>query len=266
MDPIVVPFSIIHVRSHCVQCILVVSSGDPPISFSTFLIGSAPLISPASLTLCQHQLNHSFSPLCSLLFVLVTLLDDFPSRYQSYTMSGCAVGPDGKLLDAKYITFYKDADSSEPIGVATPSTTTAGPDPTAGARRSGRAIHPSNKIIDPDNTEASSLRAIRLSNNITNRENAEASSLATTHKRKASRTMAAARRINRKVAVDEEGSEGSTDVSEISDFEPDVVELPATSSDIEAGDTEPDEDTDIAYASTKAMGDADREVSLFSSL
>lgn len=69
-------------------------------------------------------------------------------------MSGCAVGPDGKLLNTKYITFYEDTDSSELIGIATPSTTTAGPDPIAGACRSGQAICPSNKIIDPDNTEA----------------------------------------------------------------------------------------------------------------
>lgn len=78
--------------------------------------------------------------------------------------------------------------------------------------------------------------------------------------------MAAACCINRKVVVNEEGTEGSTDVSEISNFEPNVVELPATSSDIEAGDTEPDEDTNITYESTKAIGVADREVSLFSSL
>ena len=41
-------------------------------------------------------------------------------------MSDCAVGPDGKLLDAKDTEWYEDADSSEPINQATsPSVTTA---------------------------------------------------------------------------------------------------------------------------------------------
>jgi hypothetical protein len=75
--------------------------------------------------------------------------------------------------------------------------------------------------------------------------------------------MAAGRRINRKVADDE----GSTDGSELSEyeFEVEVEELPA-SSDNDAGNTEPDEDAHIGYADTKAMADADREVSLLSFL
>jgi hypothetical protein len=174
-------------------------------------------------------------------------------------MSDCAVGPDGKLLNAEDIEWYEDVDSSEPINKATtPSSITTtnsstaihpffrgGPAPAvvvAGARRSGHVTRPSNRITNPDN--------------------AEASSSATTHKRKASGSMGAGRRINRKVAVNDEGS---TDGSEIDDYEPNVAEHPATASDNEA-DTEPEEDTDLAYACTKAMGDADREVSLFSSL
>jgi hypothetical protein len=40
-------------------------------------------------------------------------------------MSDCTVGPDGKLLNAKDIEWYEDADSSEPINRATtPSVTT----------------------------------------------------------------------------------------------------------------------------------------------
>ena len=34
-------------------------------------------------------------------------------------MPGCAVGPDGNLLDAEDIQWYKDVDSSEPINLAT---------------------------------------------------------------------------------------------------------------------------------------------------
>ena len=64
-------------------------------------------------------------------------------------MSDCAVGPDGKLLDAKDIEWYEDADSSEPINQATSSSAAihpffrGGPAPAvvvAGARRSGRSL------------------------------------------------------------------------------------------------------------------------------
>ena len=84
-------------------------------------------------------------------------------------MSDCAVGPDGKLFDAKDIVWFEDADSLEPINHAiTPSSSTA-PSTSAtihpffrggsahapaavvaGACRSGRAIRPSIKITDPD--------------------------------------------------------------------------------------------------------------------
>ena len=190
-------------------------------------------------------------------------------------MSGCAVGADGRLLDAEDIQWFEDAESSEPINLATTSTKAAlpsttihpifrgGPAPAAvvaRARRSGRATRPSNKIIDPDNAEASSSRVKHHSNIITDTDNAEASSSAITHKRKASRTMVASRRsrTNRKVVDVDAPSDGS----EMSEYEFEVVMDHPGTSDIEAGDTEPDDDTDIGYASTKAMGDADREVSL----
>jgi len=198
-------------------------------------------------------------------------------------MSGCAIGPDGKLLDAKDIVWFKDADSSEPINHATtplgPSSITTAdsfttihpffhgrPAPAAivaGAHCSGHATHPSIRITNPNNTEASGfVTTHKLKGPITNPNNTEASSSATMHKRKASHSisMAASRRINHKVAINHKGS---TDGSEISDYESDVAEHPATSSDNGAGNTKPDEDTDIGFMSTKAMGDADREVSLF---
>ena len=174
-------------------------------------------------------------------------------------MSDCAVGPDGNLLNTKDIEWYKDVDSSEPINKATiPSSITTtnssttihpffhgGPAPTivvAGVHCSRCMTHPSNRITDPDS--------------------AKASSSATMHMCKASSSMGAAHCINHKVAVNDEGS---TDGSEINDYEPNVAEHPATTSDNEA-DTEPEEDTNLAYVSTKAMGDADHEVSFFSSL
>ena len=96
----------------------------------------------------------------------------------------------------------------------------------AGARHSGRATRPSSRITNPNN--------------------AEALSSATTHKRKASSGMAAGRRINHKVAVNDKGS---TDGGEIDDCEPDIAKHPATTSDDEADDTEPD---DLAYEPTGA--------------
>ncbi len=191
-------------------------------------------------------------------------------------MSDCAVGPDGKLLDAKDIQWFEDADSLELINHAATSLsiTTANSPATihlffcgepapavvvAGACCSGHTTRPSNKITDPDNAKASSLSTMCSSNKVTNADDAEVSSFTTTHKHKASWTMAAGRRINRKVTSDDKGS---TDGCEISNYEPDVAEHPATS-DIEAGNTKPEEDPNVGYVSTKAMGDADHVTSPF---
>jgi hypothetical protein len=204
------------------------------------------------------------------------------SCHQSHTMSGCTVGLDSKLLNAKDIKWYEDIDSSELINHTTTPfefITTAnsantihpffhgGPAPAivaTGSRCSGCATCPFNRITDPDNAEALSFAtAHRLKAPTTGPNNAEAS---ITHKCKASCSMAAGdsagRHINCKVGVDDEES---TSGSEISDYKPGVVEHSATS-DIEAGDTEPDEEPELAYASTKAMGDTDHKVSLFSPL
>jgi hypothetical protein len=151
------------------------------------------------------------------------------------TMSDCAIGPDGKLLDTKDIQWYEDVDSLEPINqAATPSsTTTASSSATihpifcdglapavvvAGACCSGRTVCPSNRITDPDNAKT-------LSSN-------------TTHKHKASSGTVASRRINRKVTANSD-DEGSTNSNESDDYEPDVAEHPATTSDGEGGDTGP---------------------------
>jgi hypothetical protein len=79
----------------------------------------------------------------------------------------CAVGPDGKLLDASQIVWFNDPDDDEPMAPATTSSmaqrqhqvsmtmldsfvTKAPP----AARRSTRAPRPSTKAIDPDNIMA----------------------------------------------------------------------------------------------------------------
>ena len=83
------------------------------------------------------------------------------------------------------------------------------------------------------------------------------------HKCKASCNMAAGHRINRKVAINDKDS---PDGSEVFNFKPNMVELPAQSSNNDAGKTEPDEDCSLGYTSTKAMGDPNCEVSPFSFL
>ena len=81
--------------------------------------------------------------------------------------NGCAVGPDGELLDPSQIIWYNDADNDEPMAQAT-TPLTAQPQPQLSAttldsfvtkvpppvRRSTRAACPSAKAIDPDNAMA----------------------------------------------------------------------------------------------------------------
>jgi hypothetical protein len=78
---------------------------------------------------------------------------------------GCAIGPDGKLLDASEIDWVNDPDNDELLPVVTTSSTaqpsldsfiTKLPVP---ARRSTRAVHPSAKAIDPDNAMASKRKS-----------------------------------------------------------------------------------------------------------
>jgi hypothetical protein len=77
-------------------------------------------------------------------------------------MSGCAIGKDGRLLDAAKIVFYHNADDNTPI--SGPSTmigpVTAhlilGP-PThklAGSHQPQYILHPSTKLWDPNNVES----------------------------------------------------------------------------------------------------------------
>ena len=107
----------------------------------------------------------------------------------------------------------------------------------AGVCCSRHATRPSNRITDPDNVES-------LSSN-------------TTHKRKYSGSTVASHCLKHRDAIDDGGS---TDGRENDNYEPDVTEHSATMADGEASDTEPEEDPNLAYAPTKAMGDADREV------
>jgi hypothetical protein len=95
----------------------------------------------------------------------------------------------------------------------------------AGAHHSGHTICPSNRITDPDNAKVSSSN--------------------TTHKHKASGGTAASHCVNWKVTINSD-DKGSTDSNENDDYEPDIAEHPATTSDGEGGDTKPEEDFNLA--------------------
>ncbi|KAG1720947.1 uncharacterized protein EDB91DRAFT_1088629 [Suillus paluster] len=158
-------------------------------------------------------------------------------------MSDSTVGPNGKLKDASEIVWYNDADDDQPI----PSSSTiksllhpffAGAAPPAaviaGARRSTRAPRPSMRILDPDNIASSSTAQ---------------------GKRKAADDLTR-RRVARKIIASPTTS--SHDGESDSD-----VDIGGTDLDAVGGDTEAEDDVERAYASTKAMGDADYVRTIF---
>jgi hypothetical protein len=81
----------------------------------------------------------------------------------------CAVAADGSLLDASEILFYNDPDDNTPLPNSNSAATSThlhpffqgSPAPrkiVAGSRRSARVTHPSARITDPNNLEASVTR------------------------------------------------------------------------------------------------------------
>ncbi|KAI0038376.1 hypothetical protein FA95DRAFT_1613436, partial [Auriscalpium vulgare] len=96
----------------------------------------------------------------------------------------CAVGPDGRLLDASEITFYNDPDDENPLPASITSSMTPSSAPAvnafdiltcktaaqhpaapkvAGARRSGRVSRPSGRVRNPDNAASTSVLQKRRS-------------------------------------------------------------------------------------------------------
>lgn len=148
----------------------------------------------------------------------------------------CALAADGTLLDAEDITFYNDPDDDIPLparprpnGRTLHAFFTGADAPAvmvAGSRRSARVSHPSKRLVDPDNVE---------------------------------RASSSKRPRTRKIL--EHDSEVEADDSDVDDGDKEV-EGSAVNSNDGAGNTdmELDDETEEAYASTKAMGDADREV------
>ena len=164
----------------------------------------------------------------------------------------CALGADGSLLNAFAITFYNNPDDDTPLpnSSATPAPihllfqgSLAPAKITARSRRSAQATQPSARITDPDNAEASAGTRKRLA---TVTAPAEAS-------------LRAARR-----AKLSNGDDGGDDESEHCD-EPDIDEDIGGDGNATTEQEDGGDDTDIelveeAYRTTKAMGDADRQV------
>lgn len=148
---------------------------------------------------------------------------------------GCAIGTDGKLLDASEIKWFNDPDDDEPMGpVATSSTvqssldsffTTAPLPAPPPPRRSDRIPRPSTKAIDPDNAMAAKRKTSDVSTSKPNRRLRQAS-------------------------LEHEEDRAT---------EPDATEANLS----DGSDTEDDDDPvnpGEAYEEIKALGDADRKV------
>jgi hypothetical protein len=170
---------------------------------------------------------------------------------------GCAQDADGNLLSPSKIKWFNDVDDETPISGATvapasclstssklkPATLMryfASADLTApGARRSGRATRPSTKVIDLDNAESHGFSA-------TSGVKCKANPAGDMQQHRRVRTVTE--------GTDDEGSYGDDSQNE-DDVEP--TEKATT-------DEEDLDDPEASYASTKALGDADREVSFLS--
>jgi len=153
------------------------------------------------------------------------------------TSEQCALGPDGKMLDASEIVWVNDPDDlmpTAPIQQARVDATAGNPPPAvmiAGSRRSARVPRPSKRALDPDNVEClnvskrprpSRQKHVIESDSDENDEECVGDD-------------------NRNGTDAEGGIETDVD-SEVADIHSESIEE--------------------AYATTKAMGDADREVFL----
>jgi hypothetical protein len=169
-------------------------------------------------------------------------------------MSGCTIGPDGQLLDASQITFYNDADDDVPISgpgsIVTPPVPRPG-SPTAkiaGSRRPHRVLRPSTKARDPNNAESSIKR----------KSDNEPTTSRVPRKRKTGRAHFKTINDDDDSNGDSDGEEYSPSVNPADDHNEDHYE----DSGGHVGDTDVEnDDSESAYASTRAMGDADRSVS-----
>jgi hypothetical protein len=170
----------------------------------------------------------------------------------------CAVAVDGSLLDASEIVFYNDPDDDTPLPNSNSATTSThlhpffqgSPAPSkivAGSRRSARVTRPSARITDPNNLEASVTR--------------KRSATVTTS---AEGSLRAAHRAKLTGSDDESEHDNESDNAEVDtgDDDDDVGTGDATTEEEGVGDSTDVERAEEAYHTTKAMGDADRQVHL----
>jgi hypothetical protein len=183
---------------------------------------------------------------------------------------GCAQDADGNLLSPSKITFYNDPDDEHPISgpnisrPAAPAVSSSSSLPTtqltlarsyasanlvltstvdaAGARRSGRATRPSTRVADPDNAESHAFFAPSGA------------------KRKASTAGGAQqpRRLHKATDDDTSGRDSQDDRDSDADDDNTTMDQSEIATEKASSD---EEDVEANYASTKALGDADREVS-----
>ena len=166
----------------------------------------------------------------------------------------CALAADGSLLDASAIVFYNDPDDDTPLpGSAATSTPLhpffrGNPAPgkiAAGSRRSARVTRPSARVTDPNNVEASAAMRKRSA---TVTASTEAS-------------LRAARRVRLTDSEGESENHNGLDDAEVDTVDDDNVVIGDASTEGEGGGDGTDvELVEEAYHTTKAMGDADRQV------
>jgi hypothetical protein len=168
-------------------------------------------------------------------------------------MAGCAVGPDGTLLNASQIIWFDDSDDVVPIlgpsllkPSPLPRPASRSPSPIiAGSRHPHRVLRPSAKARDPDNLESCSILA----------------------KRKPSTKQPVQHKVADSNGDSDKENTDPDDLVQTARSEytcsKDVAKEDANKDDVT---TEIDDDSDQGnggYLSTKKMGDEDCQVSLF---
>jgi hypothetical protein len=198
---------------------------------------------------------------------------------------GCAIGPDGQLLDASEIEWVNDPDDLIPI--PPPATATASREPSAnlsrepsvttldrffmktpaarivaGSRRSARVPRPSGRVTDPNNT--------MLLATATKRKENPSGSTDTTHIPRRRRQTIESNSdedsmdqsnvgiVQRPVGIQQSAArvEGSVARGELIDVDSDMEDNTNGDEDSDCGD-----DAEADYQYTKVLGDADRMVS-----
>lgn len=182
-------------------------------------------------------------------------------------MSGCAVGQDGKLLEATEIEWFNDPDDaiplSKPLTAASSHSSMQSMAPAtldsffsrsgspavkiAGARRSQRVPRPSAKAAESSNRPGLKRKATDNQNQrSTTRRRVTSSGSDTSDKDT---------ELDQDIeANDDAMDEDVDDDGVVDDASQDVVE--------EKGPDEEDNDAEDAYQTTKAMGDLDRQVTV----